>query len=259
MAAHLARRRRRNGLGEEEPDVCAVSGARSLDERGQPEPARGICEGSDVLFPRALVEVDREEPARLVGEHRVDAHDVLATQVPEQGVVVDRAERLVRAVAALHLRQLADAGDELVRARGRVAGLTRLPADEPSRIEIVASAEELPEQLDLLRRGALRHRDRTARSAICRSLVECRELRSKRVDALFRFGVLRLQAATACLLLSDCRRERRAFGRQHRSVVYAWLGRRRLTHCAWVRLERALHVGLPPGEGPRSRAQPRHG
>ena len=92
---------------------------------GQPQPTARLDERAHVVDPRALVEVDREEPAGLVVEQRVDAHHVPALQVGEHGVVVERAERLVRAVAALHLRQLADAGDELVRARRRVAGLAR--------------------------------------------------------------------------------------------------------------------------------------
>ena len=220
MAAHLARRRRRDGLREEEPDVRAVSGSRALDERGQAKPARGLCECPDILRPCALVEVDRKEPASLVGEHWVDAHHMFAAQVREQGGVIDGAERLVRAVAALHLRQLADAGDELVRARGRIAGHACLLADEPSRIEVGASAEELAEQPHLLR-GRLRRRGGriAALAMVSRSLVERRELGAQRVDARFRLGVLRLEAPKPRLLLIDSRRQRRSFGRCSRSVV----------------------------------------
>ena len=154
VAAHFACGPRGDGLREEEPDVRAVAGSRSLDQGGQPEPPRRLHERANVLLPRGLVEVGGEKPARLVSEHRVDAHHVLAAQVLEQRRIIHGPERLVRTIAALHLRQLAYAGDELVRASGRIASLARLLADEARRIQVVAAAEELPEQLHLLRRGS---------------------------------------------------------------------------------------------------------
>ena len=100
-------------------------------------------EGARVLHPGALVEVDCQEPAGLVLEHGVDAHDVLAFEVCEHGGVVERAKRLLRAVAAFHLGQLAYTGDELVRAGRGVAWFPSLLADEARRVEVWAATEEL--------------------------------------------------------------------------------------------------------------------
>ena len=71
IAAHLAREARCDRDGEEEPDVCAIARARSLDSSGQTDAPARLNERADILDPRALVEVDREEPASLVVEERV--------------------------------------------------------------------------------------------------------------------------------------------------------------------------------------------
>jgi len=65
--------------------------------------------------------------------HRIDAHHMLALQVGEHGRVIDRLERLPGAVTALHLRELADTGHELVRAGWGIPCLARLFADEARR------------------------------------------------------------------------------------------------------------------------------
>src|ERR1019366_14618 len=153
--------------------------ARRLEARPVREPSR------------ALVEIDRKEPARLVGEHRVDAHDVLALQVGAHSKVVHRPERLVGAVAALHLRQRAHTDDELVRARVRVSRLSGLLADEGSRVDIVPPAKELAEQLHLFGRvvrggGGRRDGGGTYRG---RGLKSC-ELGSKRFRARDGAGAL---------------------------------------------------------------------
>jgi hypothetical protein len=75
---------------------------------------------------------------------------VPAAEVIEDRPVVGGKERLFQALAALHLRQLADASDELVGAGGRVAGLPRLHADEAIREEIRSSTEEGAEEPELL-------------------------------------------------------------------------------------------------------------
>jgi hypothetical protein len=152
MAAHLARTGGRDRFRKEEPYVRAVAGSRPLHQSGYPQSSRGLRESANVVLPRAFVEVGGEKPARPVGEHRINAHHLLAAEVLEKSRVVHGPERLLRAVAALHFRQLADSGDEFVRASGRVAGLASLLADEASRIDIVAPSEKLSEQLHLLGR-----------------------------------------------------------------------------------------------------------
>ena len=81
----------------------AVTRARSFDGSRNPDLPAGLDEGSDVVNPRALVEVHREKPARLIGKKRIDAHDMPAGEVADHRRIVERDEGLVRAVAALDL------------------------------------------------------------------------------------------------------------------------------------------------------------
>jgi hypothetical protein len=62
------------------------------------------------------------------------------------------AKRLLGAVTALDLRQLADTRDELVGAIWRVAGLAGLLADETRGVEVWATTEELTEELSFVGR-----------------------------------------------------------------------------------------------------------
>jgi hypothetical protein len=93
--------------------VGAVPGPRAFDERWEPKPAACLHERAHVVSPCPLVEIGSEKPAGLVGHHGVDPHDVMALQVGENGGVIDGAERLVLALAALYLRQIAYASYEL--------------------------------------------------------------------------------------------------------------------------------------------------
>jgi hypothetical protein len=71
-----------------------------------------------------LVEVDRQEEARFVLQHRVDARDkrlalvVLSGQTPPDHVVGHREKTPVKTLRALDSRFLADAANPFVRTRG---------------------------------------------------------------------------------------------------------------------------------------------
>ncbi len=159
IAAHLSGRRGGNGLVEEEPDVRSVARPRAFNGGLKADVPTRCDERRDVIDPGLLVEVDGQEPARLVFEQRIDAHDVLAAQVRQDGRVIDRHKGLVRTLAALDLRELANTPNELVRARGRVAWPACLLAHEPSRKDVLPATEELSEQRDLmLGRHGGRHR-----------------------------------------------------------------------------------------------------
>jgi hypothetical protein len=56
-----------------------------------------------VVAPRAAVEIDREQPARVIGKERIDPDDLVALKVRQQLTVAERNERLVGAFAAAHL------------------------------------------------------------------------------------------------------------------------------------------------------------
>jgi hypothetical protein len=71
-------------------------------------------------------------------------------EVLEDAPVVDLEERLVRALAALDARLLADAANPLVGARGRVAFLLRFRVLPILWKDVGAPAEESSEEGDLL-------------------------------------------------------------------------------------------------------------
>ena len=112
----------------------------------------GLDERAHVLGPAPLSKSTARNQQVSSLEQGIHAHHVLSPQVREDWRLIDGHERLVRTLPALDLRKLAHAPDELVRARGRVAWLARLLAYEARGKDILPTAEELPEQLDLLLR-----------------------------------------------------------------------------------------------------------
>ena len=111
-----------------------------------------------VLPPAGLVEIDGQEEARLVLKQRIDPcdkrlpHVVTAGQVPANDLIGDGQEASMEALGALDARLLADTAHPLVGARGGVAGLAGLAVFESTGVDVVAAAEERPEESDL-RRG----------------------------------------------------------------------------------------------------------
>ncbi len=157
----LPREGRRNRLLEEEPDVPATSRSRPLRRCRQVARAAGVDERRHVLLPPVLVEVDSQEEAGLVPQHRVDTcHEgvagvVVARQVPPDDVVGDGKEAPVGTVATLDTRLLADPANPLVRTGRGIAGLARPAALEPARVDVLPASEQRTEQSDLLARRRL--------------------------------------------------------------------------------------------------------
>ena len=117
VTAHPPRGARRDGRAEEEPHVGAVPGARSLDCRVNADTSAGLAKGGDILCPGCLVEVDGQQPTGLVRQQGVHTDDVVAAEMIEDDLIVERQERLVRAFSALDSRLLADSANPLVGAR----------------------------------------------------------------------------------------------------------------------------------------------
>src|ERR1039457_1321675 len=69
-----------------------------------------------------------------------------AREVADHLGIVDRNERLIRAVAALDLRQFAHAPDKLVLARRGVSALACLRAQKSSRKDVLTPAKQRAEQ-----------------------------------------------------------------------------------------------------------------
>ena len=155
-AAHLSRHLRRHRSGEEEPGVGAVSGTGALHGYRNSVSLARLAEGSYVFPPAVVVEVHGEEPAPLVLEHGIDAHDLLALEVLKNFCVVDRQEGLVRAfaagrpAAANRALLLADAADPFVGANGRVPGLPGLRVFPASRKDIGPAPKERAKEANLL-------------------------------------------------------------------------------------------------------------
>ena len=108
---------------------------------------------------------------------------MLALQVGNHRGVIDGLERLPGAVTALHFRELADPGHELVRTGRGIPRLARLLADEARGVNVRTTAEELAEQLDLVgRRAGGESRQRLGSQGL-RSRIKCREFVPKRGDS----------------------------------------------------------------------------
>ena len=78
--------------------------------------------------------------------------------------VGDRQETTIRTIGTLDLRFFADAADPLVSTSWRVAGSICLAAFEPARIDILPSAKQGPEELDLRYRSGTIGDRRVART-----------------------------------------------------------------------------------------------
>ncbi len=147
-----ARQRGGDGLLEEQPHVSATPGARSLERGGKAEASAAAHESDCISFPSSLVEIDGQEVAGLVEQHRIDADDkrlitrVSPGQMPSNDIVGDREETAVRTHRALDPGLLADALHPLVRAGGRIAGPAGFPAFESPRVDVFAAAEQRPEE-----------------------------------------------------------------------------------------------------------------
>lgn len=134
---------------KEEPDVRGRALPRALDRWNNAELSAGITHRAHVLTPGPAVEVDRQQPARVVGEQRVDPHHLAAPQMRKQLTLGRRRERLAGARAAPHARLGANTGLPLVRAPRCPAASPRpriLPAE---REHVLAPAKEAREQRDL--------------------------------------------------------------------------------------------------------------
>jgi hypothetical protein len=92
-----------------------ASRTRPLERHRQIQPAARFHECECIRQPTAFVEIDGQEEARLVQEHRIDAGDkrlagiVAAGQVPPKAFIRDRQEPTIRTIRALDARLFANA------------------------------------------------------------------------------------------------------------------------------------------------------
>lgn len=88
------------GRCKEKPCMRAVAGPRSLDRDRNVLRATGFGERSDVLFPRAFIKVNGEEPSGLVLQHGIAADDMTPPEVVNHYPVLDGYECLISTIAA---------------------------------------------------------------------------------------------------------------------------------------------------------------
>jgi hypothetical protein len=154
MATELACQRGWNCLVEENPDVCAVAGARTFQRGRDLQVAACLPKRLGVLSPPVLVEIDRQEKAGFVRKHRIDAQDeglalvILAGEMPSDRLVRNGEESLMPTIAALDPGLFAYALDPFVGANRLVARLAGLSAFKSARMDVLAPTKEAAEDRD---------------------------------------------------------------------------------------------------------------
>ncbi len=118
--------------------MAPVAGAAALQRGRHPALCARLQQGERVELPRSAVEVAGEKPARVVREQRIDAD-----RLPPAQMLLDR----LVAQGQIGLRALtAPAADD----RGHVAALARADVLPTQRVHVVATAEEAPDERNLL-------------------------------------------------------------------------------------------------------------
>ena len=182
---HLPRMTGRSRFGEEKPGVGSIAGARTFDGNWEARFPTCLRKCGDIVFPSGFVEVCRHEPADVTGQQRVHADGVLARQMTEQGMIIQRQERLVRTFRAPSFRLTAETVDPFVSTSWRVTRLVRLGIFPPSREDVGTTTEVLPEDTDFPcgfpRRCGLGHWGYVGanRSDICQRLSQGHNLRAR--------------------------------------------------------------------------------
>ena len=138
----------RDRLSEEDPQVGAAARARDLHIGRRPSLFAGRQHDGNVATPFGLVEVQHEEAAGLVWPQWVDADRLAAGEVITNDAIGERQQRAVRAGRTLHPRLGANRAIPLFGAGRRVTGLAA-PTLPARRIDVIAAAEERPEQSQL--------------------------------------------------------------------------------------------------------------
>jgi len=146
VAAHLASgRRRRSGLTKKNQTCAPLPERERSIARGSPQSTARLHERTYVVHPRALVEVDCQEPAGFVDQHRIDA----ITCWPFRWAITASSstgltpawcsQRTSPSVARRHLARTCSSRRGIPRRAG-------LFADEARGVEVGTTAEELAKQ-----------------------------------------------------------------------------------------------------------------
>ena len=151
-----ARKRRRDRLLEEEPHMRTSSGTRPLDCRNDVKLATRIPNCLGILAPRAAVQVDRQQPARIVRKDGVDAHHLSAPKMGKQLGPIRRLERLVGTLTTPDCRFRADTRLPLVATARRPAAPALVALFPPHGKHVLTASKEPGEHRELELRSQLR-------------------------------------------------------------------------------------------------------
>ena len=90
MAAPSFRARRAGNGAVKKIHMASASGPGPFQQGGHVPFAAGVEVGTHLFLPRRLIEIRREEPTRLVGQHRIDTHGHSARQMVVDDLVGQR-------------------------------------------------------------------------------------------------------------------------------------------------------------------------
>ena len=82
----------------------SIAGARTLDGNRDGEFRAHLPQGRSILLPLTVIEINRQKPARLIKEHRVNSRDHLPQQVVLDNLLIQDRVRLVGSTGAGPLR-----------------------------------------------------------------------------------------------------------------------------------------------------------
>lgn len=140
-----------DGFFEEEPDVCAVSGAGSFQGGWDFFFGASGEVGEGVVSPAVAVEIDCEEMAGFVEKHGVNPDDEIAGEVAADDFIGDGEPVLMGAGVAFDTRFLANATHPFVAADRGVSGLAGLLADEAMGVDFFTTTKKRAEEVNLFR------------------------------------------------------------------------------------------------------------
>ena len=95
--------------------MSALTRPRSLQNDGKANSSTRLEDGKCILLPPGLVEIDRQEPASLIQQHRIDARDDFGTRdftifTMPIGLTWDRRDDIVRQLRLRPGQVVADVG-----------------------------------------------------------------------------------------------------------------------------------------------------
>src|ERR1035437_968963 len=144
--SQFPRLHRRDRFLEEDPNVAASSRAWPLQRRGDGHLVANLQYGGNVVPPPSLVKIRREEPAGLVDQQWVDAHDVPTSQVITDNGVADE-DVLVYAIVC---HAYPPGAAPWIVAVGRREPALAIPTLPTHREHILSSTEERSVEPDLV-------------------------------------------------------------------------------------------------------------